>query len=69
MSKKKSNPSDLAAILRAAIESSELSRYALAQRSGVDAGVLCRFVAGERDLRLETASKLCEVLGLRLVSQ
>lgn len=66
MAKKKPDPSDLAAVLRTEIESSENSRYVIAQESGVDAGALSRFVAGERDLRLETATKLCRTLGLTL---
>ena len=70
MNKKKSttkpNPSDLEAVIRDAINRSELTGYALAQKSGVDAGIISRFLSGERELRLGTASKLCEVLGLKL---
>lgn len=52
--------------LRRAISNSGESYYALAKRSGVDAVVISRFVAGERDLRLETAAKLADAMGLVL---
>src|SRR5215210_3041439 len=53
--------------LREAIERSGLTAYAVGRRAGVDPGVVQRFVTGERDIRMGTADKLCEVLGLRLV--
>jgi transcriptional regulator with XRE-family HTH domain len=53
--------------LRRAIERSGKSRYRIAQESGVAEAVLSRFVHGERDLRLDTADKLCAALGLRVV--
>lgn len=53
--------------LRKAIEKGEESYYALAKRSGVNAVVISRFACGERDLRLETAAKLADALGLTLV--
>jgi ribosome-binding protein aMBF1 (putative translation factor) len=52
--------------LRRAISKSGETYYALAQRSGVDAVVISRFVNSERDLRLETAEKLAAALGLEL---
>lgn len=61
----------LADAMRAAIRIAEqrgTSRYRIAQDSGVDYAVVCRFCNGERDLRLETASRLCESLGLELRS-
>jgi transcriptional regulator with XRE-family HTH domain len=60
---------NLAAIIRAAITSSQHSRYHLSNISGVSQGVLSRFMAGKRDLTLETASRLCEALGLVLRPQ
>ncbi len=57
----------LSAQLRAIIESRGLTAYALGQHSGVDPTVIGRFLAGERDIRLETADKLAASLGLRLV--
>ena len=52
--------------LRQAINDSGITHYRLAQETGVTAGVISRFMAGERDLRLETASKLADALGLEL---
>ena len=48
------------------IEKSKLTRLELAEKAGVDQAVIWRFLNGERDIRLETADRLCEVLGLEL---
>lgn len=52
--------------LRQAIENSGLSLYRIAKDSGVAYQVLHRFARGERDLTLETASKLADYFGMRL---
>ena len=52
--------------LRRAIEDSGLSARGLAARAGVPASAVVRFVAGDRDVQLGTAARLCEALGLRL---
>lgn len=52
--------------LRNALESCKVSRYKIAKDSGVDHAVLRRFLKRERDIKLETASKLAEFLGLEL---
>ncbi|MGE0609911.1 MAG: helix-turn-helix domain-containing protein [Pirellulales bacterium] len=52
--------------LRQAILNAGESVYAVAQGSGVSHPVLYRFLAKERDLRLESAAKLCQYLGLEL---
>lgn len=57
----------LPAQLREIIASRGLTPTELGQASGVDPTVIARFVAGERDLRLETAGKIAAALGLRLV--
>ncbi|HWB11814.1 MAG TPA: helix-turn-helix transcriptional regulator [Pirellulales bacterium] len=44
--------------LRRAILDSGLSIYAVAKGSGVSQPVVARFVAGERDIRMETADRL-----------
>jgi transcriptional regulator with XRE-family HTH domain len=59
--------SGLADVLRQAIKQSGLTLYAVAKTAGVDAPIVRRFMAGERDLRLATAAKLCEALNLKLV--
>ncbi len=53
--------------LRRAIVRSGLTHYRIAQDAGITPPMIDRFVRGERDLRLETASKIAEVLGLNLV--
>lgn len=53
--------------LRELIDARGLTAYALGQQSGVDPGVVQRFLKGERDIRLETADRLAWSLGLRLV--
>ncbi len=65
MSKAKQQ-TDLAAQLRAAFEASGLSRFELARRAGMSYAIVHRFFGGDRDIKLETASKLCGVLGLEL---
>jgi plasmid maintenance system antidote protein VapI len=57
----------LADVIRASVERLGWTKYRLAQESGVAQAVVGRFINGERDLKLETADKLCRVLGLRLV--
>lgn len=53
--------------IRAAITESSLSQNQLAAAAGISSGQLSRFTAGERSIMLDTADKLCVVLGLRLV--
>lgn len=55
--------------LRRAIIKSGLSHYELAKRSGVSRAVIARFVAGERDIRLDTAERLAEALRLTLAEE
>lgn len=52
--------------LRAALVASGLSHNELARRSGVEQASISRFIAGTRDLRLESAAKLCELLRMEL---
>ena len=60
--------SDLASKLRKDIVESGLTHYAIGKASGVDTAVIDRFVSGERDIRLETAGRIAEALGCKLVS-
>lgn len=59
--------------LRSAIENCGEDRATLARKTGVNEGQLSRFMTDDkkqqRDLRLETAAKLCAHLGLHLRSQ
>lgn len=56
----------LADTIRETIDRDGRSIYRLSLDTGVNQGVLGRFVRGERDLRLETADKVCKALGLEL---
>ena len=60
-----SPPLDVA--LREAIQASGLTHYAIGQAAGVSPGQIDRFVSGERDLRLGTAARIAEAVGLVLV--
>lgn len=57
----------LADKIRAAIEKSELSRYAIAKRTGIDQAGLSRFMNGAYSLRLDTFERLAAVLGIEVV--
>jgi DNA-binding phage protein len=52
--------------LKHAIAASGLTHYAIGKASGVSSGMILRFMAGERDMRLETVDKIAAALGLRL---
>jgi len=52
--------------LREAVENSGLSLYRIAKGSGIAYQVLHRFANGQRDLTLETATKLADYFGMRL---
>jgi len=55
--------------LRQAIKKSSMSQYAISQLTGIDTGVISRFVRGERDLNLKTADKLAKVLDVKMVDK
>lgn len=55
--------------LRKAVRGSRLSLYAVAKGAEIDYAALHRFMAQQRDIRLETASKLAGFLGLDLTSK
>jgi plasmid maintenance system antidote protein VapI len=42
--------------------------YQIAQAAGVSQIVISRFISGERDIRMATADKLAEALGLTLAT-
>ena len=56
----------LSQALRDALLSSDKSMYQIAQDAGVSQIVVSRFLSGERDIRMATADKLAQVLGLTL---
>ncbi|MEO0483833.1 MAG: helix-turn-helix domain-containing protein [Planctomycetota bacterium] len=53
--------------LRAAVDSSDESAYAIAKGSGVDRSQLSRLLSSERDLSMESAERLADYLGLEIV--
>lgn len=57
---------NLSESLRKAIEESGYSNYQLSHLTGVSQSVLNRFVSGERDITLGTASKIAVVIGAEL---
>ncbi len=62
----KKTPPNLADQLRRAIEASEQNVNQIALAAEVAPISLYRFMAGERDLYLETAGRVAAVLGLEL---
>ena len=65
MSKKRKQV-DLAKQLKAAYSKSGMTRFMLAKRSGVSYAIVHRFISDDRGITIDTASKLCETLGLEL---
>lgn len=66
MTKTTPRKTDLAKTLRGAIERSGLSMAAVAKLAGLPYAGIYRFVVYEKDLTLDSASRLCEALGLEL---
>ena len=58
----------LSQALRDALRASDKSMYQIAQEAGVSQIVVSRFISGEGDIRMGTADKLAEALGLKLAS-
>jgi ribosome-binding protein aMBF1 (putative translation factor) len=52
--------------LRDAVRASDKSTAQIAEDAGVSQVVVSRFLSGERDIRMATADKLAEALGLKL---
>jgi DNA-binding phage protein len=59
-------PGRLSQALKDALRVSDRSMVQIAQDSGVSPILLERFLTGERDIRMATADKLAEALGLNL---
>jgi plasmid maintenance system antidote protein VapI len=59
----------IADVLRNAIRESGLTHYRIAKDAGIKPDMIDRFVFGKRDLRLGTAAKIADVLGLELVKR
>ncbi|MGO8753087.1 MAG: helix-turn-helix domain-containing protein [Thermoguttaceae bacterium] len=59
-----SRPHPLSEALKRAIRQSDKSVYQIAKEADVSPIVISRFLSGERDIRLATADRLAETLGL-----
>lgn len=66
MTKTASAESHIATALTQARERAGLTKYALAQQSGVNATLIGRVESGARSLTLDTAQRLTEALGVSL---
>jgi len=66
MATKRTNETELRAALRRAIRQSGMTPYRVSKEAGVDRAVMVRFVNGDRGITLDTASRICAVLGLEL---
>lgn len=64
MAKKKPQRTTLPEGLRQAIRNSGKTSYQLNEETGVNHGVILRFMKSERDIRMETAEKLAAAVGL-----
>jgi transcriptional regulator with XRE-family HTH domain len=64
---RKTNGMSLTGELRDAIESSGVTLYRIAKDSGVSYAVLHRFANGERQIKLDSADKLADYFGMRLM--
>ncbi len=61
-------PGSLSEDLRLAIRNSGKPVYQIAKAANVSQIVVSRFLSGERDIRMETADRLAEVLELKLAT-
>lgn len=61
-------PNPLSEALKRAIQESEMTVYQIAKKAHVSQIVISRFLSGERDIRMGTADKLANVLGLELMA-
>jgi ribosome-binding protein aMBF1 (putative translation factor) len=57
---------DLNEQLRRAIDKSGLTRYEIAKRAELSYSLIHTFCAGSRTITLDSASHICEILGMSL---
>jgi hypothetical protein len=55
--------------LRAAVKASSKSVYQICKESGISQIVVSRFLSGERDIRLATADRLAQALGIGVTAK
>ena len=63
----KGEPMGLTNQMRAAIDESGVTRYRIAQDTGIDESTLAKFYHGTRGLSQDNLERLCDYLQLRLV--
>ncbi len=54
--------------IRRAIDRSGLSRYAICKKTGIDKGLMSRFMAGKSGLSMASLDALADVLGLDITT-
>lgn len=52
--------------IRAAVENSGMSRYAICREIELNQGAMSRFMSGQGGISLDTIDRLAELLGLRV---
>ncbi len=55
--------------IREAIETADLTRYRIAQETGIEESALSRFMSRDRGLSMEALDALAEYFGLELVQR
>jgi len=68
MAKKRTRSKKLTDQLRQAIDDSGMTRYRIAQETGISEATLSKFYLGQRGLSMEALNALGEFLGLRIVA-
>ena len=64
MAKKRISLSDQ---LRRVVDDCGVTRYRIAQDTGIDASTLCRFMSGERGLPMNTVDVLADYLDINII--
>jgi plasmid maintenance system antidote protein VapI len=54
-------------ILKKELKNCGISRYQIAEDTGIDAAILCKFVNGQRGIKADTAEKLLKYFGYSIV--
>ena len=62
-------PGPLSESLKGAIQQSDMTVYQICKRAGISQIMVSRFLSGERDIRMATADRLANVLGLKVVAR
>ncbi len=54
--------------IRKSMDESGLTRYRISQATGIDESALSKFYHGTRGLSLESLDRLCDYLGLQVIT-